>query len=79
MINKEAAADFAGVDEIQGTRFVCVEENQGVVGAGDEKADVQRSEPFGYLFPLSPSGDDDEPINMLLPRVHSFNFARKNK
>ena len=70
MIHQKPSLDFAGVDEIQGTRFVSVEKNQGVVGAGNEMADVQRSEPFGYLFPLSPSGDDDKPADMI-PRGHS--------
>ena len=66
MVHQEPPFDFAGVDEIQGTGFVCVEKNQGVVGAGNEMADVQRCEPFGYLFPLSPSGDDDKPADMIL-------------
>ena len=66
MIHQEPSLDFARIDEIQGTRFVCVEENQGVVGARNKMTDVQGCEPFGYLFPLPPSGDDDEPADMIL-------------
>ena len=77
VIHQKSSLDFARVDEIKGTGFVSVEKNEGVVGVGNEITDIQRSEPFGYLFPLSPSGDDDKPADMILGD-HPRRIARQN-
>ncbi len=64
MVHDEAPFHLSGIDQIQGPLFVRPEEHEGVIGRWNEVPDPQGSEPLGYLFPLSPSGDDDKPTDM---------------
>ena len=64
MVNNEASLHLSGIDQIQCPFLVRPEEDKRVVGRGNEMPDPQGGEPLGYLFPLSPPGDDDKPTDM---------------
>ena len=64
MVHDETSFHLARIDQVQSPLFLRLEEHEGVVGRWNEMPNPQGGEPLGNLFPLSPSGDDDEPTDM---------------